>query len=214
MNCATHSDTAAVAFCRTCGKPLCNNCTRDVRGVIYCEACLAARMEGQAPAAGICSAGTDGVSARGRWHRHRRQAGQFRAKSCGRRNSRRIFPLRRGRGLCSAVRQGTGAPRHHGAADHRREFRSALVHAHVPRESQSDSSTSTRSLTQCAAAKAIQMGEPAPDPFGLAADIWRRARSSKAPKFRPEPRFSSAWACCSCCTPRDSSSSAWIVSGR
>src|ERR1700730_5980770 len=54
MNCATHSDTAAVAFCRTCGKPLCNNCTRDVRGVIYCEACLAARMEGvgAAPTAG------------------------------------------------------------------------------------------------------------------------------------------------------------------
>lgn len=53
MNCATHSDTAAVAFCRTCGKPLCNNCTRDVRGVIYCEACLAARMEGSTPAAGF-----------------------------------------------------------------------------------------------------------------------------------------------------------------
>jgi len=53
MNCATHSDIAAVAFCRTCGKPLCNQCTRDVRGVIYCEACLAARMEGTAPAAGF-----------------------------------------------------------------------------------------------------------------------------------------------------------------
>ena len=53
MNCATHSDSAAVAFCRTCGKPLCNQCTRDVRGVIYCEACLAARMEGTAPAAGF-----------------------------------------------------------------------------------------------------------------------------------------------------------------
>jgi hypothetical protein len=46
MNCATHNDVAAVAFCRTCGKPLCNQCTRDVRGVIYCESCLAARMEG------------------------------------------------------------------------------------------------------------------------------------------------------------------------
>ena len=46
MNCNTHGDTAAVAFCRTCGKPLCNQCTRDVRGVIYCESCLAARMEG------------------------------------------------------------------------------------------------------------------------------------------------------------------------
>jgi LiaF transmembrane domain/B-box zinc finger len=53
MNCNTHGDTAAVAFCRTCGKPLCNNCTRDVRGVIYCEACLAARMEGTARAAGF-----------------------------------------------------------------------------------------------------------------------------------------------------------------
>jgi len=49
MNCANHNDQAAVAFCRTCGKPLCNNCTRDVRGVIYCEACLAARMEAAAP---------------------------------------------------------------------------------------------------------------------------------------------------------------------
>jgi len=51
MNCANHSDQAAVAFCRTCGKPLCSQCTRDVRGVIYCESCLAARLEG-APAPG------------------------------------------------------------------------------------------------------------------------------------------------------------------
>ena len=51
MNCATHPDIAAVAFCRTCGKPLCNNCTRDVRGVVYCEPCLAARLEGTAPPA-------------------------------------------------------------------------------------------------------------------------------------------------------------------
>lgn len=51
MNCATHSDEAAMAFCRTCGKPLCQNCTRDVRGVIYCESCLAARMESAPPVA-------------------------------------------------------------------------------------------------------------------------------------------------------------------
>ncbi|MFZ0289360.1 MAG: DUF5668 domain-containing protein [Candidatus Sulfotelmatobacter sp.] len=50
MNCAAHNDTAAVAFCRTCGKPLCANCTRDVRGVVYCEPCLAARLEGTTPA--------------------------------------------------------------------------------------------------------------------------------------------------------------------
>jgi Domain of unknown function (DUF5668)/B-box zinc finger len=53
MNCATHNDIAAVAFCRTCGRPLCGNCTRDVRGVIYCEPCLAARLEGAAPALGF-----------------------------------------------------------------------------------------------------------------------------------------------------------------
>ena len=49
MNCATHNDLAAVAFCRTCGKALCQSCTRDVRGVIYCESCLAARLEGTVP---------------------------------------------------------------------------------------------------------------------------------------------------------------------
>src|SRR6202142_1244415 len=53
MNCANHPDIAAVAFCRTCGKPLCGNCTRDVRGVVYCEPCLAARLEGTAPVAGF-----------------------------------------------------------------------------------------------------------------------------------------------------------------
>ncbi|HZQ22401.1 MAG TPA: DUF5668 domain-containing protein [Terriglobales bacterium] len=51
MNCANHTDMSAVAFCRTCGKPLCANCTRDVRGVIYCENCLAARLEGTTPPA-------------------------------------------------------------------------------------------------------------------------------------------------------------------
>jgi hypothetical protein len=49
MNCANHADASAVAYCRTCGKALCANCTRPVRGVIYCEDCLGARMEGTAP---------------------------------------------------------------------------------------------------------------------------------------------------------------------
>jgi hypothetical protein len=43
-NCANHSEVAAERFCRTCGKPLCNACTRDVSGVTYCETCLAERM--------------------------------------------------------------------------------------------------------------------------------------------------------------------------
>lgn len=49
MNCANHPDIAASAFCRTCGKPLCSSCTRDVRGVIYCESCLAERLQGVQP---------------------------------------------------------------------------------------------------------------------------------------------------------------------
>jgi TM2 domain-containing membrane protein YozV len=44
MNCARHSNVAAVAYCRTCGKPLCADCTHDVRGTIFCESCLAERM--------------------------------------------------------------------------------------------------------------------------------------------------------------------------
>jgi hypothetical protein len=50
MNCANHADASAVAYCRTCGKALCANCTRPVRGVIYCEDCLGAKMEGTVPA--------------------------------------------------------------------------------------------------------------------------------------------------------------------
>jgi hypothetical protein len=46
MNCANHADASAVAYCRTCGKALCAICTRPVRGVIYCEDCLGAKMEG------------------------------------------------------------------------------------------------------------------------------------------------------------------------
>src|SRR5438046_3171380 len=49
MNCAAHNDIAAVAYCRTCGKPLCASCKRDVKGVIYCENCLAERLQGVQP---------------------------------------------------------------------------------------------------------------------------------------------------------------------
>ena len=51
MNCAIHTDQPATAYCRTCGKALCENCKRDVRGVVYCEDCIAARVQGTFPAA-------------------------------------------------------------------------------------------------------------------------------------------------------------------
>jgi len=41
MNCAVHTDLTATGFCRNCGKPLCAQCAREVRGAIYCEDCLA-----------------------------------------------------------------------------------------------------------------------------------------------------------------------------
>jgi len=49
MNCANHVEIPAVAYCRTCGKPMCSACTRDVRGVIYCEECLASQVSGTMP---------------------------------------------------------------------------------------------------------------------------------------------------------------------
>jgi hypothetical protein len=50
MNCVHHPQTTATAYCRTCGKALCESCQRPVKGIIYCEECLAARVEG-APSA-------------------------------------------------------------------------------------------------------------------------------------------------------------------
>ena len=52
MNCANHADVPATAYCRTCGKPVCASCARDVRGVIYCEECLASHLSGIMPPPG------------------------------------------------------------------------------------------------------------------------------------------------------------------
>ena len=48
MNCANHPQNPVAAYCRTCGKPLCTSCTRQVMGVVYCENCLAERVTGGA----------------------------------------------------------------------------------------------------------------------------------------------------------------------
>jgi TM2 domain-containing membrane protein YozV len=37
MNCQNHPDAPANAFCRNCGKPLCEACRRDAVGTVYCE---------------------------------------------------------------------------------------------------------------------------------------------------------------------------------
>ena len=51
MNCAVHTETTATAYCRTCGKPMCSACAHNVRGVVYCEDCIAQHIGAPAAAA-------------------------------------------------------------------------------------------------------------------------------------------------------------------
>lgn len=37
MNCMNHPDVPAIAYCRSCGKALCEACRRTADGIIYCE---------------------------------------------------------------------------------------------------------------------------------------------------------------------------------
>jgi hypothetical protein len=37
MTCYLHSDAAAVAFCRTCGRPLCAACKQPAEGTVFCS---------------------------------------------------------------------------------------------------------------------------------------------------------------------------------
>lgn len=57
MNCAKHTEVPATAYCRTCGKALCAECARDVRGVIYCETCIADRLNSTLPSGTATAAG-------------------------------------------------------------------------------------------------------------------------------------------------------------
>jgi TM2 domain-containing membrane protein YozV len=36
MNCQNHPEVPATAYCRTCGKPVCNDCRRDAYGTVFC----------------------------------------------------------------------------------------------------------------------------------------------------------------------------------
>ena len=45
MKCANHPEVDSVAFCGQCGRPVCSECRRDVRGMVYCETCIAARLQ-------------------------------------------------------------------------------------------------------------------------------------------------------------------------
>jgi Domain of unknown function (DUF5668)/B-box zinc finger len=164
MNCATHNDIAAVAFCRTCGKPLCANCTRDVRGVVYCEPCLAARLEGTAPAAGFVPpqtvyspVGVPGIAAR---PSHGSGPNPTVAGILA-----GFFPFGVGAVYCSQYAKGLAhllifamlifASDHAGSWDALFGFGIAFFYVY-------------QIIDAVRSARAIQEGQPAPDPFGLA----------------------------------------------
>ena len=58
MNCANHPEAPAVAFCRTCGKPLCQVCQRPAQGTIFCDEHVAAAAPAAATSATAASAST------------------------------------------------------------------------------------------------------------------------------------------------------------
>jgi hypothetical protein len=63
MNCAVHTDVPATGFCRNCGKALCPQCTREVRGALYCEECLAGLLAAPPEAEAAKTAGNPGLAA-------------------------------------------------------------------------------------------------------------------------------------------------------
>ncbi len=58
-DCAVHAGVEAKGFCRECGKGLCAECKREVRGILYCEECLAAMVARPQP---VPTSGSPGVA--------------------------------------------------------------------------------------------------------------------------------------------------------
>jgi hypothetical protein len=52
MNCQNHPESPATAYCRTCGKPVCEECRRDAFGTVYCAEHAPAPVSAQAPPPG------------------------------------------------------------------------------------------------------------------------------------------------------------------
>jgi len=53
MNCQNHPDVPAAAYCRTCGKAVCENCRRDAYGTVFCEEHAPAPTSAQAGPAAV-----------------------------------------------------------------------------------------------------------------------------------------------------------------
>ncbi len=49
MNCQNHPEVAATAYCRTCGKPICDECRRDAYGTVFCAEHAPVPVAAEAP---------------------------------------------------------------------------------------------------------------------------------------------------------------------
>src|SRR3974377_207595 len=49
MNCVNHPEASAVAYCRACGKALCQNCQRAAQGTVFCEEHMPVQTTGTGP---------------------------------------------------------------------------------------------------------------------------------------------------------------------
>jgi len=55
MNCQNHPEVPATAYCRSCGKPVCEECRRDAFGTVYCEEHVPAPPPRPADSAGFAA---------------------------------------------------------------------------------------------------------------------------------------------------------------
>ena len=55
MNCQNHPEVPATAYCRSCGKPVCEECRRDAFGTVYCEEHVPAPPPRAADSAGFAA---------------------------------------------------------------------------------------------------------------------------------------------------------------
>jgi hypothetical protein len=141
MNCAKHPEVPAVAYCRTCGRAMCEACKRDVRGVIYCEDCLAARVQ-TAPPVAVAPAPTGGP--------HPAVAGVLALMPFG---VSQAYNGQYARGLVYLVTFITLV----WASDHVGDYFGIAIAAYVI----------FQFIDAIRSARYIQAGLPAPDPFGL-----------------------------------------------
>jgi len=63
MKCAVHADVEAAGYCRNCGKAMCSECVREVRGALYCEPCLATTLASPALPPPAASSPNPGLAA-------------------------------------------------------------------------------------------------------------------------------------------------------